>query len=134
MKNLIKRNLSVVVMTLALVLSSSAFAQRQGGGQQRGRAIPNAEQITKMVTSLSEALTLNKDQETTITKLYTAHFEEVKEASTDGRPDREKMQALQTEFEKKVKAQLTEKQQKLFDEYQAKNKPGKRQGNRPARQ
>ncbi len=128
MKNSIKKSLSLVALIIALVVSSSVMAQPQGNGQQRGPSVPNAKQITKMVTDLSKELSLNKDQETTITKLYTTHFEEIKEATAKGRPDRTKMEALKTNFETKVKALLTEKQQKLFVEYQKKNGPGQRQG------
>ncbi len=130
MKQFIKKNLGVMAMIVALFVSSSVMAQPQGNGPK----IPDAKEITKMVTKLSEELTLTKDQETSITKMYTTHFDQVKEATKSGRPDRTKMEALKTELEKSVNSVLTEDQQKLFAEYQKKNAPQRPEGGqRPTR-
>lgn len=126
MKESLKRNVGIVIALIVLFVSSSVFAQPPDGGGQSGIQIPSSKQIKKMVTELSKELSLNDEQEASISKMYTAHFAEVKKATSSGRPDRNKMEALKTKFEKGVNAVLTKEQQKKFVAYQKKNE--KRQG------
>ncbi len=77
-----------------------------------------------MVSNLAEEITLTDKQEVSVLELYTKHFEEVKaKTSGNSRPNREEMEALDTSFEKQVKAVLTEEQQKKFVAWQKKNNP-----------
>ena len=134
MKQLIKRNLGLAFTLLVLLVGSSVYAQPPGGGGgQSGPQIPGTKQIKKMVADLSKELSLNDEQESKISEMYVTHFDEVKEATSSGRPDRNEMEAMKTEFEKEVKSVLTEEQQKLFAAYQKKNKPQQMGGQRPGR-
>lgn len=126
MKQLVKRNLGLAIAIISLFISSSVFAQPPGGGGQKGGQqgrppVPNSKQVQKMVTDLSKALFLNEKQETEISTIYVDHFSEVSNKMKSGRPERTEMEALETKFEKKVSAVLTEEQQKLYANYLKKN-------------
>ncbi|UMB59649.1 hypothetical protein MHL31_11225 [Lutibacter sp. A80] len=123
------------VLIIALIVSTSAFAQQRGGqrggerGGQRGGqqtqqarpAAPTTEQIEEMVSELSNEILLSEDQQSKILVLYKEYFEEIESKSSSGRPDRDEMQALKEDFEDNVKAVLTEDQQKLYTAYLKKN-------------
>ena len=66
-----------------------------------------------------------------MSKLYVAHFDEVKKATSSGRFERSIMEALDTKFEIEVNKVLTTDQQRLFSAYQKKNKFQLRGGQRP---
>jgi len=105
-----------------LLAGSVSFAQPPGGGQRAGQQgpppVPNDKQIEKMVSDLSENLSLSKEQEVKILDLYKEHFAEMKEmTSGNNRPDREEMEALASAFEKKVKSVLTEEQVSRYEAY-----------------
>jgi len=115
------------LMLVALVITTSAFAQqrgqqggKQGGGQQGPPALPTAKEIKTMVSDLSSEILLSDEQQKKVLKLYTSHFEQVESKTKSGRPDRSEMEALKKDFENNLKAVLTEDQQKLFAEYQKK--------------
>ncbi len=119
---------------LFFLITLSAFnvvnAQPQGG-QQGPPSIPNAKQIKKMVAEVSKELSLNDEQQIQVSKLYVAHFEEVKKATSSGRPERSTMEALDTKFEREVNKVISPEQQKIFAAYQKKNKPQQMGGQRP---
>jgi Spy/CpxP family protein refolding chaperone len=131
-KNYVVANLSIILLLIAMALSNVVFAQ-PGGGQQGPPELPNAKQIKKMVAEMSEELSLNEEQGTEILELYTAHFDEVKELTSAGRPDRTKMEAVKTKLEKQVKALLTEEQQELYVAYVKEHEPSQEGGERPSR-
>ena len=131
MKQLVKRNLGVLVMFIALFVSSSVFAQPPGGGQQGPPSVPNAKQIQKKVAKVSKKLSLSDKQEIQVSKLYTAHYEEVKSKLKSGRPEQKEMEALENKFEKEVNKVLTTEQQKLFAAYQKKNRQQQMGGQPP---
>jgi Spy/CpxP family protein refolding chaperone len=116
MKQLIKRNLGFAFTLLVLLVGSSVYAQ-PSGGQQGPASVPNSKQIKKIVADVSKELSLTDEQESKISEMYATHFDEVKEATSSGKPDRNEMEAMKTEFEKEVKSVLTEEQQKLFTAY-----------------
>ncbi|MDA3928480.1 MAG: hypothetical protein PF541_05935 [Prolixibacteraceae bacterium] len=124
--------------TVFLFVVSIGFTQPPGGGGQSGGEqgpppVPNTKQIQKMVTQLANEIALTEEQETSVLKLYTAHFKTIKQkTSGNARPNREEMDALKSEFEKNVKALLTRDQQIKFDAYQKKNGSGS-QEQRPIR-
>lgn len=115
-------NMSILIFLIALSAFNVVNAQPQGG-QQGPPSVPNAKQIKKMVTEVSKELSLNEEQETQVSKLYVAHFDEVKKATSSGRPEKSTMDALETKFTKDVNKVLTTDQQKLFAAYQKKNQP-----------
>lgn len=130
-RNFIVLNISVILLLIAMAMSSAVSAQPPGGGgggQQGPPPIPNSKQIKKMVSKLSSELSLSEQQETKVLALYQDHYEQVEEATSNGRPDRTKMEALKTSFEKNVKSELTEEQQDLYTEYLKKNQPQQRRG------
>ena len=95
------------------------YAQHPGGGQRGGQQgpppIPNSKQIKTMVSDLAKDITLTDKQEANVLVLYTDHFSTVKEmTSGNSRPDRAKMNALQSTLEKNVKTLLTADQQKAY--------------------
>lgn len=138
------KNLKAIITGAAILIllgASAAFAQggppgggRGGGGQGRGGPppLPDAEQIEAMVDELDEALDLSDEQEAQVSELYVAHFEEVEEAMSDGRPDRSRMESLRSDFEDDVKAVLDDDQQEAFDEY-LESQERSRGGQRPQR-
>lgn len=107
-------------------MGSLIFAQPGGGkgGQQGPPPIPSDEQIEQLVSDLASELSLTTDQETKILELNKAHFTEVKaKMSSNSRPKREEMEALDAAFEKNVKAELTEGQIAKYEAFMKKQKP-----------
>ena len=122
----ITKNKTWKVLILALVITTTAFAQQRGGGQRGGEqggppALPTAKEIKTMVSDLSGDLLLSDEQEEQVLELYTTHFEDVEDKTSSGRPDRDEMEALKTSLENDVKALLTDDQKKLYTTYLKKN-------------
>jgi hypothetical protein len=64
-----------------------------------------------MINSLAEELSLDDEQIEEITTIYTEHFQTIKEKlSSDERPERSEMEALDKKLEKDVSALLTKEQ------------------------
>ena len=116
MKQIIKFA-AIGTITLVILLLSSPFTQAQQGGHQGPPPLPNDEQIEKMVEDLSKELSLTTDQEKQVSEKYFAHFAAVEKKMKAGRPSREDMEAMETEFEKEVKLLLTKDQQVLYSSY-----------------
>jgi len=111
--------LTSLLVLIGLILSISAQAQQRN--QQGPPPIPNKQEIEEMVSDLSTSLSLSEDQEEQISQLYTKHFEEVKAKMENGRPEREEMENLKSDFEKEVKKVLNDEQKKKFDAFIKKN-------------
>jgi hypothetical protein len=115
------KNIKALLVLVALFISSIIYAQPpvggQPGSQQGPPPIPNEQQIKEMVSKLASEVSLTEVQTTSVLKLYTEHFKEIK-AKTSGsvKPKREEMDALKVNFEKNVKALLTVEQQKKYEE------------------
>lgn len=110
------KKIAALLMITAAIIVSGNFAQAQQGPPP----IPNTSQIKKMVVDISTTLELNDVQSKQVFDLYTAHFDEVKEKTQSGKPSRNKMEALKSEFEKKVKSILTDEQQEQFEKFMKK--------------
>ena len=124
MKTRITNTVNLVLLLSIVLIASTVSAQQrdpQGGGQQGPPPVPTTKEIKEMVSDMSKEISLNEDQEAEVLELYTIHFKEVKKKTKSGRPDRNEMESLKTDFEKEVKAILTAKQQKLYVAYQKKN-------------
>lgn len=124
----LKTNKIWKMVVVALIITTAACGQQrggQGGGQQGGQGgpppQPTAKEIKTMVSDLSKEILLTDEQETQILKLYTAHFEEVKNKMKSGRPERNEMESLKTSFENSVKKVLTKEQQTNYTAYLKKN-------------
>ena len=117
------------LVVIALVITTSACGQQrggqggppQGGNQQGPPELPTAKEIKTMVSDLSKEILLSEEQEEQVLELYTAHFEEVENKTSSGRPDRSEMEELKEDFENDVKDVLTKDQQKLYTTYLKKN-------------
>ena len=122
------KKLKSIVTLVAMMLATSLFAQPPGGGQQGPPPIPNAKEITKMVTEMSAEINLDEAQKESVQEIYTAHFEIVSEKVEAGRPERKEMEALDTKLQEDVEAILDEDQQKLYKAYlkaQKKDRPSR---------
>lgn len=132
----IKMNKIWKLVIVALIITTSAVAQQrggqggpppQGGGQQGGSqqeppALPTDDEIEEMVEDLAKEILLSDEQESQVLVLYKEHFEQVESKTKSGRPDRDEMEELKEDFEDDVNEVLTKDQQKLFKDYQKKNK------------
>ena len=106
----------ITLVVIALFSGSLLYAQLDQGGQQGPPPIPNANQVTEMITNLAKDLSLTDAQKTTISKLYTVHFDQLRKlTSGNQKPKREEMEALKTNFEKQIKAELTHEQLLKFE-------------------
>ena len=121
MKHLISNKIKILFAIIVLLISGLTYAQPPGGqrGEQQGPPpIPTEKQIEKMVSDLVTEISLSDEQEASVLFLYQEHFEEV-EAKTSGntKPNREEMDTLKSNFEKSVKALLTDDQKKDYKTY-----------------
>lgn len=130
------------VLVIALVITSTTFAQQRGqGGRSRGGgrthgtgqeqgqpSIPTSDEIKTLVSDLSKELLLSEEQEEHVLDLYTKYFEEVKEKTSSGRPDRDEMKELREGLENDIKELLTDNQKKLYTTYLKNNSPKKKRG------
>lgn len=120
------KNVLVTMLAVFVTIYTVNISQAQQGRQQGPPPIPDDAQIEKMVEDLSESLSLTDDQEKQVSEKYFAHFDEVKVKMEAGRPSRDDMESLKTDFEKDLKSVLTKDQQDLYTAYlkkQEKNRP-----------
>jgi periplasmic protein CpxP/Spy len=123
------------IYVICLLLTGSAAAVAQGGrpggprfgGMNQGAppALPDSTGIVKIVDEMSQALSLSPDQKKQVSDLHFTHFSEAcsQRGNTGGdrQAQREKMDALRTRFESKIKALLNDEQQTKFEKL-AKNR------------
>ncbi|SFS38727.1 hypothetical protein SAMN04488006_0964 [Lutibacter maritimus] len=117
----LKMNKIWKMLVVVLVITTTACGQ-QRGGQEGPPALPTAKEIKTMVSDLSKEILLSDEQEAKVLKLYTAHFEEIKEKTSAGRPDRNEMEALKTSLEKEITSILSKDQQTKYASF-LKKKP-----------
>ncbi len=121
---------TMLLMLISLIITGNLFAQRQGPPK-----LPDSEQIVKMVDELAEALTLTNEQNSAITDLYMAHFEDAKELMEENKGDRESqreaMEDLKKDFDNRVKELLNDDQIAKYEAYMKDRKPDRQQ--RPGR-
>ena len=125
METIFKKTFPAIVMLFALMIGSTSYGQGnpQNRGQQGPPPIPNTKEIKKMVSDLADEISLSEELEAKMLDLHVAHFKEVREKTSSGRPNREEMESLRTDFETEVKSLLTEEQQEQYDDYRKKNHP-----------
>lgn len=114
MRNTFTKFVFAAAITLLPALS---FAQPPGGG--RGG---NPEQMmARQLTALKEAVNLTEDQEKAVKPIMEAQMKKQRELMEAGPSDdmREKMMALRTETNDKIKKVLKEDQLEKFEKYQA---------------
>ena len=112
------------------LMTTVTFAQpgggKRGGSQEGSPPIPSDKEIVSIVSDLADEIDLSELQEAAVLQLYKEHFAEVKKKTNSGRPKREEMEAVKSDFEDRVKETLTEDQQKLYIKYVKKNQSKKR--------
>lgn len=111
------KNITVSMLVVLITMLTAYNSQAQQRGQQGPPPLPDDEQIEQMVEDLSKTLSLTNDQEKLVSDKYFAHFDEVKAKVKEGKPKREEMEKLKTEFEADVKSVLTDDQQDLYSSY-----------------
>ena len=121
------------ILAAALVVASASVAQAQGGGGGGGGG--GQERQAQMRAALFEGITLTADQKTKIDSIYVASQKasaDLRAGITQGTPPsdelRAKMQAVQVEQRKAIKAVLTAEQNVIFDANVAKMPQGRRPG------
>lgn len=129
MKKLNKKVLSLIAL-LFIVVASGNIANAQQRGLNGPPPIPSQKEIEKMVDDLSDELSLDQEQEATISLFYLAHFEEVRGKMEAGRPSRDEMEKLKSELEEEVKDNLTDAQVTKYEAY-LKNASPQNQKRRP---
>lgn len=134
------KNLKKISAALMITLLTGGFALAQpSGGHQSPPQPPSDKQIEKMISELDKELDLTEQQNTQVSELYTAHYDQMEVLmKSSQRPSREKMEALESTLEKEVKAVLTKDQQKQYTAWlkkQEKQRSSQRPqgGQRPAR-
>jgi Spy/CpxP family protein refolding chaperone len=126
-KGAIQKWISSALLLCMILIAGSSYAQQGGsrgggqGGGQRPPKLPTTKEIKEMVSDMAKEISLNEEQEDEILDIYQAHFDEVEEKTKSGRPDRNAMESLKTNFEKEVNAVLTEEQQELYSAYLKEN-------------
>ena len=139
MKTNIKNFRKIISVVLITILTGSFALAQPSGGQQGPPQVPGEKQIKKMIGDLDKELDLTEEQNTQVSELYFAHFDQMEVLTESSqRPSREKMEALESTLEKEVKAVLTEDQQKQYTAWlkkQEKQRSSQRPqgGQRPAR-
>ncbi len=139
MKTNIKNFRKIISVVMITILTGSFALAQPSGGQQGPPQVPGEKQIKKMIGDLDKELDLTEEQNTQVSELYFAHFDQMEVLTESSqRPSREKMEALESTLEKEVKAVLTEDQQKQYTAWlkkQEKQRSSQRPqgGQRPAR-
>ena len=140
MKSTVKLLVSVLAIGLMTSLPAlraqdnppPAGGQRQGGGQRgggRGQMTP-AQQIERLETAVGK---LTDDQKTKITAIYEKaqkDMQALRDAGGDPQANRPKMQEIQQNSRKDVRALLTPEQQTKFDAMPAPGRGGQGGGQR----
>ncbi len=116
------KNLKSILVVSFMLICGLSFAQPPGGGQRGGQqgppSLPSSKQIKKMVAEIGEKVELSEEQEEKVLEIYNEHFEAVeKKVSGSNRPDRSEMEALKSEMEKEVKAEMTKDQITRYEAY-----------------
>jgi len=126
---MMKTKLGILLVAIIMVVSGNIVQAQQQQKLHGPPPIPNEKQFEKMFADLSEELSLSKEQETKLSKVFKAHSKDVKTAVEQNKKYREKhfkgMEDLRADFEKKVNSLLTEEQQKQFVEFQNNHRPSK---------
>ncbi len=136
MKTRIKKNIILIAVMLFAIISTNTI-QAQHRGVQGPPKLPDSKQINKMVSELSKELSLNKDQETKISKIYFSHFDEAKKILETNRNNRElqrkKMDASNRNLNNKVNTALTKEQQKKYAKFLNKQELNRKRPPKPNR-
>ncbi len=130
----IKKLQTIALATILTIIAGSA-SMAQPGRQQGPPPVTSKKEISKLIKELDKKLDLSEEQNKKISTLYSDHFDKIEALQKNSqRPSMEKMEKLDTDLEKDVKAVLDEKQiQKYISwlEIQKKQRANPPQGGRP---
>lgn len=119
-------------LILLIALSASSVSIAQQGRPSGPPPIPDQTQIEGMVDQLSTELSLNDEQQSQISELYSIHFEELNDMASSqqgaSQQMQQEMEKKKSSFEKEIKSVLTSEQKKKYTKYLKENTP---QNNRP---
>ncbi|MCJ8164500.1 hypothetical protein MKJ04_06550 [Pontibacter sp. E15-1] len=121
-----------VILAAAVMLSVLGTSVAQQGPRDQ-KDIPVEQRVEKTTAKLKETVTLSEDQWSSLSAIYTKHFNEMDALRQQGseRPDREQMQALQASRNAEIKALVGEENLKKIQEAEkGMGGPGKRGGKR----
>lgn len=131
----IKNMQFIALATILTIVTGATCLAQPGKGLQGAPSVPNEKEIDKMILELDKKLDLNDERQVQVSKLYFDHFEKVEALMKQSqRPDKEKMEKLDTALEKNVKAILDKKQKKKYTSWlkeQKKQRGNPPQGGRP---
>lgn len=126
MKTTMKKNMVTFAVLLPLLFTGS-FAKAQGFRQGPPQGGPDSAQVANMVDRMAYRLNLTDEQKQKILELDMAHFKQVetmrKEMMNERQKQRAEMDKLRQDFRDQVKSQLTEEQQKEYDEIMSNRRP-----------
>ncbi len=141
MRRKLRKNTSLIFILLIAFFASTVGQAQQHDQQKRQQGpppIPDSTQIVRMVDELAKELSLLEIQKASITKLYFAHFTEVKKMMESNKADHEinkkAMDANRKDFEAQVEALLTQTQKVEFEAFLKNKRPPENGGQRPRQQ
>jgi len=134
--NKLTKIITTAVSLVFFFFLTSSLLQAQPRQERRGQLLPDSTQIVKMVDEMTKTLSLTEKQKIKISELHFAHFQEVKALMEKGKGNRKDnrkvMDEFRKDFEKQVKAQLTDKQKTDYEKH-IKNRGPKRGQQMPGR-
>ncbi|UOD35131.1 hypothetical protein DSN97_01990 [Deferribacteraceae bacterium V6Fe1] len=119
------KKLAVFTILLVFLATGYVFSQNMRERPQRP-PIPDSKQIEQMVTDLSAELSLTTEESEKLIELFEEHFDEVKEKTENGAPNRDEMEALKSKFETKVKELLGSEKFEKFQNFMRAHSPKRR--------
>ena len=111
----------LILFSVVTVLSTRLWAQPNE--RRQGPMLPDSTQIAHLVHELSTTLSFSDEQNTKMSELHFAHFDQVKELMQKN-TSREMMDKVKKEFEEKLMAVLDDEQKGDYAKLIQARKPG----------
>lgn len=124
-----KSILTLFAMLFVFLMSLTTQAQdhkKQQGPPPPPPPIPDEEHFDKMMSDLTQTLSLTEEQAAKISELFEKHFKILKEKMEENKKHQEEMEALKDDFEKEIKAVLNKDQKKQFEDFVKEKDKGRR--------
>lgn len=130
---IIMNKIKFASLTLLLALFIGNFANAQ---PPEGRERPSpADRAERMVTGLSEKVTLTVDEKTSLKTIFTDYNTEMQKMREDGnRPEMSKMEEVRKKRDVKVKGVLSEEKYQAYTKYMEERMNRRRGGGGPPSQ
>ncbi len=118
------KKLVVIIFFTMTVAMNQGFAQDR---PQHPPMLPDSVQVEKMLTELTQELSLSDSQQEQIREIQLIHFKKAKEMMEQNRAEHEQkrdaMEQSRKEFEKKILSVLTAEQQEKFIRFTETHRP-----------